>query len=59
MLLKTLKDMEDGEYVAVVDPPRSGLHPDVVKALRACNGIKYLIYVSCDAQQGLVPNGSA
>jgi len=59
VLLKTLKPLEQGECVAIVDPPRSGLHPDVVKALRACSSIKYLIYISCDVHQGLVNNGSA
>jgi len=33
--------------VAVVDPPRAGLHPDVVRAIRKHNNIRRLIVVSC------------
>lgn len=38
----------DHHCVAVVDPPRSGLHPKVVRALRECKAIDRLIYVSCN-----------
>jgi tRNA (uracil-5-)-methyltransferase len=34
--------------VAIVDPPRSGLHPSVLKALRRCTAIDALVYVSCN-----------
>jgi tRNA (uracil-5-)-methyltransferase len=34
--------------VAVVDPPRSGLHPNVLKALRRCTRLDALVYVSCN-----------
>jgi tRNA (uracil-5-)-methyltransferase len=34
--------------VAVVDPPRSGLHPNVLKALRRCARVDALVYVSCN-----------
>ena len=34
--------------VAIVDPPRSGLHPKVGKALRDARGIDRLVYVSCN-----------
>lgn len=36
--------------VAVVDPPRSGLHQRVLLLLRKCEKIKTIIYVSCDAR---------
>jgi tRNA (uracil-5-)-methyltransferase len=35
--------------VTVVDPPRAGLHPAVVKALRACPELRRLVFVSCHA----------
>jgi tRNA (uracil-5-)-methyltransferase len=35
--------------VAIVDPPRAGLHHDVLKALRACTPLKRLVFVSCHA----------
>jgi tRNA (uracil-5-)-methyltransferase len=34
--------------VGIVDPPRSGLHRDVLKALRTCKGLDRLVYVSCN-----------
>jgi len=34
--------------VAIVDPPRGGLHQRVLQLIRKCRQIKTLIYVSCD-----------
>ncbi|KAJ1606533.1 TrmA RNA methylase [Cryptosporidium canis] len=34
--------------LSIVDPPRSGLHPSVIKLLRQMNKINSLIYVSCN-----------
>ena len=36
--------------MGIVDPPRSGLHRDVLKCLRTCKGLDRLVYVSCNAQ---------
>lgn len=36
--------------VGIVDPPRSGLHRDVLRALRTCKGLNKLVYVSCNAE---------
>ncbi len=52
--------------VAIVDPPRGGLHPKVTRALRACKAIDKLVYVSCnptgsfveDAVRLCLPTGS-
>ena len=38
--------------VAVVDPPRAGLHPKAIFALRSSN-IETLVYVSCDAKAAM------
>ena len=35
--------------VGIVDPPRSGLHRDVLRAIRTCKGLDRLVYVSCNA----------
>ncbi|KAL8426481.1 hypothetical protein Efla_001783 [Eimeria flavescens] len=35
---------------AVVDPPRMGLHPKVVKALKHCKQLGKLVYVSCNCK---------
>lgn len=37
------------KIVGIVDPPRSGLHRDVLKCLRTCRGLDRLVYVSCNA----------
>jgi tRNA (uracil-5-)-methyltransferase len=45
------------DLVAIIDPPRAGLNASVVKALRATEGLKKLVYVSCEpriAKQNLV-----
>jgi tRNA (uracil-5-)-methyltransferase len=39
--------------VAIVDPPRNGVHQRVLLLLRKCEKIKTLIYVSCDAKQAM------
>jgi len=44
--------------VAIVDPPRAGLHMKTVKAIRACATISSLIYISCD-KNGLLSNASS
>eukprot|EP00743_Colponemidia_sp_Colp-15_P003613 GILK01003896.1.p1 GENE.GILK01003896.1~~GILK01003896.1.p1 ORF type:complete len:631 (-),score=131.05 GILK01003896.1:2114-3955(-) len=36
------------KIVGIVDPPRAGLHPTVLKALRTCKGLNRLVYVSCN-----------
>ncbi|BFG34407.1 hypothetical protein CerSpe_206810 [Prunus speciosa] len=41
--------------VAIVDPPRSGLHPTVIKALRTHPGLWKLVYISCNPES-LVAN---
>jgi len=41
---------EYDEVVAVVDPPRAGLHKDVVRALLACAPLKRIVYVSCNPE---------
>ena len=43
-----------GKIVAVVDPARDGLHPDVVKALRGFKQIERIVYVSCNPTGSLI-----
>eukprot|EP00850_Spirogloea_muscicola_P022186 SM000281S10754 [mRNA] locus=s281:108583:112559:- [translate_table: standard] len=38
------------EVVAIVDPPRVGLHPTVLKSLRSHPQLKRLVYVSCNPE---------
>ncbi|EOY34334.1 Zinc finger family protein isoform 1 [Theobroma cacao] len=41
--------------VAIVDPPRMGLHPTVIKALRTHACLRRLVYISCNPES-LVAN---
>jgi len=41
--------------VAIVDPPRGGLHPKVLATLRGCERVRRLVYVSCN-QETLLQN---
>jgi tRNA (uracil-5-)-methyltransferase len=36
--------------IAIVDPPRAGLHPKVCAALRGCAALKRIVYVSCNVE---------
>jgi tRNA (uracil-5-)-methyltransferase len=49
---------DGGEVVAMVDPPRAGLHKKVIQALRDCPRIDRLIYVSCN-QKALINDAIA
>ncbi|KAM7354873.1 tRNA (uracil-5-)-methyltransferase homolog A [Cochliomyia hominivorax] len=39
------------DLVAVVDPPRAGLHNRSILAIRAASAIKRLVYISCNPQK--------
>ena len=48
-LAQVLKQIETGQTpLAIVDPPRSGLHHNAVKLIRGCSSINHLVYVSCN-----------
>jgi tRNA (uracil-5-)-methyltransferase len=47
LLLSTYDYTEDDNVVAVLDPPRAGIHSDVIRTIRRCKAIRRLIYVSC------------
>ncbi|XP_050213040.1 zinc finger CCCH domain-containing protein 24 [Mercurialis annua] len=42
--------MQYKNVVAIVDPPRNGLHPTVIKALRTHSGLRRLVYISCNPE---------
>lgn len=41
--------VEGQKVVAIVDPPRGGLHKKALKALRNCETLKRIVYISCNA----------
>ena len=47
---KELRSFVNYAGIAIIDPPRAGLHPKTIKALRSCSFIKYIIFVSCDTR---------
>ncbi|CAB4398415.1 unnamed protein product [Rhizophagus irregularis] len=46
--LHNFSNKTSGTAVAIIDPPRAGVHKNVIKALRKCRAIDHFIYISCD-----------
>ena len=42
------------KLLAIVDPPRDGMHPSCLTAIRNCSRIERLVYVSCHPTKSLV-----
>lgn len=42
------------EIIAIVDPPRNGLHKKAISSLRRTSGINKIIYMSCSPKAALV-----
>ena len=38
----------DKDVIAVCDPPRNGMRPNVSAALRNCKQVKRIVYISCN-----------
>ncbi len=49
MLGSQLRRAKGSKVVAVVDPPRAGLHPKALQAIRSSK-VTTLVYISCDAK---------
>ena len=45
---------QGAKMVAIVDPPRMGLHRACLQALRNCEPIQRLVYVSCNPTGSLI-----
>ena len=51
------EDLKQYDHIVmIVDPPRSGLHKDIIPACRKCDAITELIYVSCNPTGSFVEN---
>lgn len=48
LLTNTELSSTPDQLVAVLDPPRAGIHPTVLKALSKLERLKALVFVSCD-----------
>merc|ERR1719244_1084164 len=53
ILSSILRDIDNKDIVAIVDPPRAGLHPKALSAIRNTAAINKLVYVSCDAKNAM------
>lgn len=57
-LLRSKRSDDDTEkldrVVAIVDPPRAGLHFQVLRALRGCRPVERVVYVSCNPTGSLI-----
>jgi tRNA (uracil-5-)-methyltransferase len=47
-LVTSISDTDS--VVAILDPPRSGVHSSVIQSIRGCSKIDRLIYISCNAE---------
>jgi tRNA (uracil-5-)-methyltransferase len=56
IIADVIKPYMGSKIIGIVDPPRAGLHKDVIKALRTCKGLDKLIYVSCNPEGSMVDN---
>ncbi|XP_078083325.1 tRNA (uracil-5-)-methyltransferase homolog A [Mustelus asterias] len=48
-----INSLTSQNVVAIVDPPRAGLHSRVVLAIRRAEHLKHLIYVACNARAAM------
>ena len=48
------KVLNGKRLLAIVDPPREGMHHECLKAIRNCSRIDRLVYVSCNPVKSLV-----
>ena len=53
ILHNILRDIDNKDIVAIVDPPRAGLHQRALSAIRNTLDIKKLVYISCDAKNAM------
>uniref|UniRef100_A0A7S2WSB4 Uncharacterized protein n=1 Tax=Mucochytrium quahogii TaxID=96639 RepID=A0A7S2WSB4_9STRA len=54
--LKALLAEDGAETLAIVDPPRAGLHRRVIRSLRVAEHIKRVVYISCNPTGSFVQN---
>ncbi|XP_074641101.1 tRNA (uracil-5-)-methyltransferase homolog A-like [Tubulanus polymorphus] len=48
------RNLRSNDIVAIVDPPRAGLHPKVIQTIRKCVQINKLVYVSCSPNSAMM-----
>ena len=54
MLPLALKQLSpDEDAVAILDPPRAGVHNKVIQAIRECEKLSHVVYIACDASKAV------
>ena len=54
MLPLALKQLSpDEDVVAILDPPRAGVHNKVIQAIRECEKLSHVVYIACDANKAV------
>jgi tRNA/tmRNA/rRNA uracil-C5-methylase (TrmA/RlmC/RlmD family) len=48
---RVIAENPSARVVGILDPPRAGLHPSVIKTLRTCKGLNELVFMACDVKQ--------
>ncbi|XP_048743188.1 tRNA (uracil-5-)-methyltransferase homolog A-like [Ostrea edulis] len=48
IITQTMKSITSDDVIAIVDPPRAGLHTQVIRALRNSPFLKKIMFVSCN-----------
>ncbi|KAI8082079.1 S-adenosyl-L-methionine-dependent methyltransferase [Thamnidium elegans] len=51
--INVVTDAVNEEVIAVLDPPRNGVHASVIRAIRDAKHISRVIYISCDSKQAI------
>lgn len=48
LIKEILRPLQGESIFAVVDPPRNGLHKNILQCLRTTKGLNHIVYVSCN-----------
>lgn len=48
------KKKNSSSFIAILDPPRAGVHKDLIKRIRKIPQIKELFFISCDYKQTII-----
>ncbi|KAL8599977.1 hypothetical protein ACOMHN_038976 [Nucella lapillus] len=43
-----IRSVNNDDFVAILDPPRGGVHQSVIKSLRSCHGLNRIVYAACN-----------
>lgn len=54
VIYKIFKSISPNDQViAVLDPPRNGVHDSVIQNIRSCPKLRHVVFVACDINQSM------